>query len=281
MSNEHYKHNKYKQKYLKLKQTGSIKWNLIGAGDETDEEIKKENKNKIISLKKKIIPKNKENKSCTDLCIIVGAGNLDGTSSDDYSRFHKNFNVAITNDITLIDYKKEDLVGLCLNFNDYSNMFTLSSALSNLAERIVFDISVAKLIESGILFYQLFRLLKFNGTLTIDQTLSIMEYNDEKNLLIPTEIRSVTGKQYINHFMRGVAKSTISASQEDMSSYLPTDEKVIENNKKFLENINDVSYKFEVTVFTGTYPVEKYSDETRNKLLQSVTYFVAKKVLIK
>jgi hypothetical protein len=252
MTDERYKHNKYKKKYLDSK-------SLHGGT------ISGETKENLMYLKK-------EGKDL-NLRVVIGAGNIDVPGiSEDYSRFSSNkYNVAVTNDKTLINPKTRDLIGLCLNFNDSIDTLTFGGVLANRVSHILFDYSVAKFISSPAVFSHLFKSLKTDGELIIDQTLTILGYDGDEILKIIKELDikhgSVSGKHYVNHFMQA-------QSEGEMSSYLPTNDEIIENNKKYLENIQDDSHKFVVEKIDGAYPIPPYKKITGiNKFTESVTYF--------
>lgn len=217
-----------------------------------------------------------------DLRVVIGAGNVDllPDGSEDYSRFSLNkYNVAVTNDCTFIDYTKRDLVGLCLDLNGLTDMLTLGGALAGRASHIIFDYSVIKFVSGGGIFTNLLKLLKPGGELIFDQTLSSALYENTSisEKLGKLEIRhnSISGKYYVDHFMKGM-------TEDERVADLPTNDEVIENNRLFLEKARDGGYTFEVKRVDGPYPVPKYSKLTDssklNKEISSVVYLVAKKV---
>jgi hypothetical protein len=215
-----------------------------------------------------------------DLRVVMGAGNVDvlPNESEDYSRFSSNkYNVAITNDCTLIDFTKRDLIGLCLEFEGLTDMVTVGKVLAGRASHVIFDYSVIKFISGGGFFINIISLLKPGGELIFDQTLETTPYEitpelPEKLGNLGIQHNKVTGKQYINHFMKGIPED----------DRIPTNDEIIENNRLFLEKFRSGGYKFEVTKFKGPYPVPKYSKLTTaskmNKEMESVTYLVAKKI---
>jgi hypothetical protein len=278
MSNvDKHKRNKYKKKYLEAKKIIEV-LTLYGGEFASDKESQKN----LINLRS---VKNK------DYVVVIGAGNkdlVDGEDLDateDYSRFHSSFNIAITNSRPSIDFTKTDLVGLCADINSGNDMLRITRGLAGRASKIVFDYSVVKFLDdkNQFIFNSLLDFLKPGGTLIFDQTLTIFSYSPTQALTVPFELgiyadkdRTVAGKKYINKFVVSHGES------EDVKN-LPTNAEIIANNKKFLENIRvsigGEEYTYKVTLVNGEYPVPKYSKKTSiNKELANVDYFIAEKV---
>lgn len=170
------KYDKYKKKYMELKNKNKINENILNKIGSSRKDI--DNVNKIFNT---FIEGSKKGKN--DLKMVLGAGNIDmHTKLYDYTRYHNLYDIVVTNNDYIINDIITEPVALNIDFNNIEQLEYLQNLLNGRFSKIILDINTNKFVNwNSDILKLLYGLLNKNGELYIDirtYTKDVLSTND-------------------------------------------------------------------------------------------------------